>query len=195
MLCARRTIDGGRFCGAGRTGQWLARNAIGDGPPRRYDRRRLDRQRRTNRRQEHLARHRESTARHGRGRRSDRKPRATWPMRRRSPHRWPPPICSTTPCKSPKASPLAGSPLTLLQAIIPFGSNRTSQLAVTRAYWKLSAAEGDYNWAVEEDAAFEQLSPGTTAVDQTEMATARATARSAIARGQARRRHGTARIG
>lgn len=74
----------------------------------------------------------------------------------------------------PKNSPLPGSPLTLLQAIGPFGSNRTAQLAVARAYWKLAAAQGDYNWAVEEADALDLLPSASNAVDQTEMATARA---------------------
>jgi hypothetical protein len=76
----------------------------------------------------------------------------------------------------PKASPLAGSPLTLLQAIAPFAANRAAQLAIARAYWKLSAAQGDYNWAVEEADALEQISPGAAATDQTILATARASA-------------------
>jgi hypothetical protein len=76
--------------------------------------------------------------------------------------------------QSPKNSPLAGHALTLLQAMGPFASNRNSQLAIARAYWKLSAAQGDYNWAVEEADQLDHIPTGTGAVDSTVMATARA---------------------
>jgi hypothetical protein len=76
--------------------------------------------------------------------------------------------------EAPKNSPLAGHSLTLLAAIGPSGANRTNQLFIARAYWKLSAAEGDYNWAVEEAEQLDHVAPGIAAIDATVLATARA---------------------
>jgi hypothetical protein len=76
--------------------------------------------------------------------------------------------------ESPKNSPLPGHTLTLLASISPFGANRTNQLFIARAYWKLSAAEGDYNWAVEEADQLDHITTGAAAMDAAVLATARA---------------------
>ena len=79
-----------------------------------------------------------------------------------------------------KTAPLAGHTLTLLQAITPFAANRNFQLAIARAYWKLSAAEGDYNWAVDEADRLDHIAAGTTATDATVIATARASSQARL---------------
>ncbi len=79
-----------------------------------------------------------------------------------------------------KTSPLAGHTLTLLQAITPFAGNRTFQLAIARAYWKLAAAEGDYNWAVDEADQLDHIAAGTTPTDATVIATARASSQARL---------------
>jgi hypothetical protein len=79
-----------------------------------------------------------------------------------------------------KTAPLAGHTLTLLQAITPFATNRNFQLAIARAYWKLAAAEGDYNWAVDEADRLDHLAAGSTATDSTVIATARASSQAQL---------------
>ena len=79
-----------------------------------------------------------------------------------------------------KTSPLAGHTLTLLQAITPFAGNRNFQLAIARAYWKLAASQGDYNWAVDESDRLDQVATGTAATDSTVMATARASSQARL---------------
>ena len=58
---------------------------------------------------------------------------------------------------SPKESALAGRPTTLLELIGRFGTDRGRQLSVVRGYWKLSAAQADYNWAADELARLDQV--------------------------------------
>ena len=48
------------------------------------------------------------------------------------------------------------------------------------AYWKLSAAEGDYNWAVDEADQLDHIAAGTTATDATVIATARASSQARL---------------
>jgi hypothetical protein len=76
--------------------------------------------------------------------------------------------------EAPKNAPLAGHSLNLLAAISPPGANRPVQLLIARAYWKLSAAEGDYNWAVEEADQLDRITPGAASIEATVLATARA---------------------
>ena len=58
---------------------------------------------------------------------------------------------------APKESALAGRPTTLLELIGRFGTDRSRQLSVVRGYWKLSAAQADYNWAADELARLDQV--------------------------------------
>jgi hypothetical protein len=57
----------------------------------------------------------------------------------------------------PKESPLAARPTTLLELIARVGNDRSRQLAIVRDYWKLSAAQTDYNWAADELARLDQI--------------------------------------
>jgi hypothetical protein len=82
--------------------------------------------------------------------------------------------------EAPKEAALPGTPISLLQAIGPLGSNRGGQLAVTHAYWKLSAAQADYNWAIEEADELDKVSAGSAAVERTEMATAHASTQARV---------------
>jgi hypothetical protein len=58
---------------------------------------------------------------------------------------------------APKESALAGRPTTLLELIGRFGTDRARQVSVVRGYWKLSAAQADYNWAADELARLDQV--------------------------------------
>jgi hypothetical protein len=58
---------------------------------------------------------------------------------------------------APKESPLAGRPTTLLELIARVGTDRNRQIGIVRAYWKLSVAQADYNWAADELARLDQI--------------------------------------
>ncbi len=45
----------------------------------------------------------------------------------------------------------------MLELIARVGTDRNRQLAIVRGYWKLSAAQADYNWAVDEGARLDQV--------------------------------------
>jgi hypothetical protein len=58
---------------------------------------------------------------------------------------------------APKDSALAGRQMTLLELIARFGMDRGRQLSVVRDYWKLAAAQADYNWAADESVRLDQI--------------------------------------
>jgi hypothetical protein len=58
---------------------------------------------------------------------------------------------------APKESSLAGRATTLLELMGRVGGDRSRQAWVVRDYWKLSAAQADYNWAADEAARLDQI--------------------------------------
>ncbi|HEV2970380.1 MAG TPA: hypothetical protein VGY55_10350 [Pirellulales bacterium] len=76
---------------------------------------------------------------------------------------------------APKDSALAGRPTTLLELFARAGNDRNRQSWVVRDYWKLSAAEVDYNWAADELARLE-LIEAAKGLEASELSAARAAA-------------------
>jgi hypothetical protein len=76
---------------------------------------------------------------------------------------------------APKDSALAGRPTTLLELIARAGNDRNRQSWVVRDYWKLSAAQTDYNWAADELARLEQID-AAKGLEASELSAARAAA-------------------
>ncbi len=60
-----------------------------------------------------------------------------------------PPELIAEALENPHQSALTGTPLTLSQALAKM-SDRNQQLAVTKAYWQLAAAQASYHWALEQ---------------------------------------------
>ena len=58
---------------------------------------------------------------------------------------------------APKDSALVGRPTTLLESMSRVGSDRSRQAWIVRDYWRLSAAEGDYDWAADELARLDRI--------------------------------------
>jgi hypothetical protein len=56
-----------------------------------------------------------------------------------------------------KQSALAGRATTLLELMTRVGADRSRQIWVVRDYWKLSAAQADFNWAADELARLDQI--------------------------------------
>jgi hypothetical protein len=58
---------------------------------------------------------------------------------------------------APKQGALTGRATTLLELMGRVGADRTRQTWVVRDFWKLSAAQADYNWAADELARLDQI--------------------------------------
>lgn len=56
-----------------------------------------------------------------------------------------------------KQSALAGRATTLLELMTRVGADRSQQIWVVRDYWKLAAAQADFNWAADELARLDQI--------------------------------------
>ena len=56
-----------------------------------------------------------------------------------------------------KQSALAGRATSLLELMTRVGADRSRQIWVVRDYWKLSAAQADFNWAADELARLDQI--------------------------------------
>ncbi len=84
---------------------------------------------------------------------------------------------------SPKEGKLAGRPTTLLELIGRVGNDRSRQIWIVRDYWKLSAAQADYNWATDELARLEQVS-AAKGLESTVLAAAQAAAQARLREAQ-----------
>ncbi len=60
-----------------------------------------------------------------------------------------PPELIAEALENPKQAALTGTPLTLAQALAKI-SDRNQQLATTKTYWRLAAAQASYHWALEQ---------------------------------------------
>ena len=60
-----------------------------------------------------------------------------------------PPELIAEALENPKEAALTGTPLTLAQALAKI-SDRNQQLATTKTYWRLAAAQASYHWALEQ---------------------------------------------
>jgi hypothetical protein len=58
---------------------------------------------------------------------------------------------------APKQGALAGRATALLELMSRVGGDRARQIAIVRDYWKLSAAQADFNWAAEEAGRLDQI--------------------------------------
>ncbi|REK15863.1 MAG: hypothetical protein DWQ37_08595 [Planctomycetota bacterium] len=83
----------------------------------------------------------------------------------RPPQRLRPPELIAAALEAPKQHALAGTPMKLAEAIART-PDRQRQLQVTKAYWRLAAAQAAYHWAVEQrDVVFQHTEQETTRAD------------------------------
>ncbi len=79
----------------------------------------------------------------------------------------------------PKDTALTGRPTTLLEILSRAGLDRNRLLAVTRAYWKLSTAQSDYDWAADEASRLDQI-PADRGLEKALLTTAQAAAQARL---------------
>lgn len=84
---------------------------------------------------------------------------------------------------APKSGALSGRATTLLELMGRVGNDRSRQIWIVRDYWKLSAAQADYNWAAEEAARLDQVT-ATKGLESTVLASAQAAAQARLREAQ-----------
>ena len=77
---------------------------------------------------------------------------------------------------APRENPLEGRPLSLLEALTVATGDRPRQLVIARGYWKLAAAQAEFNWSADAAARLNELADGRLPVEAGSLATARAAA-------------------